>query len=270
MLYARRQCSGIGWRGEVACDAELLTQCKKLKGGRGKIDVEGAGLYAAMREQARKTRCSLETIKLNIRIFNTFCQTQVTHYLRLDDKGFYHAALRAPNPLKAIEFFAKEFQSNELFTVAEARRWSTAQREKRNASANKLDAKLSPEDKSMTAFLRRSIQEIKDMQARCPDKDFARRVFPSMVDDLEDQFATIADGNSENLCRMAWERGHYREQQMVAFTGLSRHNVSVTMNRLSEAQEFWEVEEHTHGRHDKRWQKAGVPLVGDLSARKVG
>lgn len=266
MLYARRQCRGLGWRGEVACDAELLSQCQRLKGGRGKVDLHSVGIVAAVRAQAQKTRDSVETIRLNIRIYKTFFETVASRYDSLEDKGYYHAALRAPNPLKAIEFFAKEFSTNELFTVAEAKRWSVAQREKRNASANKLETKLSQEDKSMIAFLHRSIQEIKDMQARCPDKDFARRVFPSMVEDLEDQFSTIADNNSENLCRMAWERGHYREQQMVSFTGLSRQDVSVTMNRLSELQEFWEVEEHTHGRHDKRWQKAGVLLVGDLSA----
>lgn len=270
LLYARRQCRGLGWRGEVACDAELLSQCQTLKGGRGKVDSCGIGIGAAIRAQAQKTHDSVETIRLNIRIYKTFFETIVARYDSLEDKGYYHAALRAPNPLKAIEFFAKEFKSNESFTVSEARHWAISQREKRNTSANKIDAKSSPGDKSMTTFLRNAMLEIANLKSQCPDKDFAKRFFPQIIEELEEQLAVMAEDRADALCRMAWEHGHYREQQMALFTGLSRKDVSVVMNRLSEAQEFWEVEEHTHGRHDKRWQKAGVPLVGDLSARKVG
>jgi hypothetical protein len=270
LLYARSQCRGLGWRGEVACDAELLTQCQFLKGGRGKIDLEGVGIGAVVRAQARKTHDSIETIRLNIRIYKTFFETVVTRYDSLTDKGFFHAALRASNPLRAIEYFAEQFATDEAFNVVTAKQWVAAQREKRIASANKLSAAPSLQDKSMSAFLRKAIDTISQLKAQCPDKDFARRVFPSMIEDLEDQFLTIADRNAESLCCMAWERGYYREGQMTQFTGLSRQDVSMAMNRLDSAQEFYVVEEHTHGKHDRRWQKAGVPLVSDSSARKVG
>lgn len=269
LIYARQQCQRLGWRVEIACDAELVRR-EYAPRGRGKVDLEGVGVGASMRAHAKKMRCSVATIKVNIRIFNTFFKNELKFYPILQEKGFYQAAVRAPKPIAALEYFTKKFTDDESFTVMDAYRWVTDQREKRLASANKLSLASSPQDKSMSAFLRNAIDTISQLKVQCPDKDFARRVFPSMIEDLEDQFLTIADRNAESLCRMAWERGYYREGQMAQFTGLSRQDVLMAMNRLDSAQEFYVVEEHTHGKHDRRWQKAGVPLAGDVSARKIG
>lgn len=272
LLCARQRCKGIGWRGEVACDAELIAQSKTLKGGRGKIDAEGIGTGAALKAQALKTRDSVSTIKLNVRIFNVFFKTKLKFNLSLEDKGFYQAALRSPKPLAALEYFTKQFAADESFTITDAYQWSSEQRAKCNESSTKVLAavRASQKDKSLAAFLREASAEISALQARCPDKDFAKRFFPQFIEEIEDQLAVMAEQHAEDACRLAWERGYYRENQIALFTSLSRQVVSVTMNRLSESQEFYEVEEHTHGKHDRRWQKAGMAMVGDASSRKVG
>jgi hypothetical protein len=101
------------------------------------------------------------------------------------------------------------------------------------------------------------------IEAKSPDKTFARQFFGAVKDDLEDHIALMVSSCDDDACRSAWELGYYREAQMATATGLSRKQVALSMERLSEAQEFYHVEEHVHGNHDRLWQKAGVPL-GDV------
>lgn len=109
------------WLIECACDAEVLRRAERHKGGRGKRDVDGTGAKAAAGQQAYLDGKSPRTVERNAQIIKTFgTETCVTRGASLQDKGFFIAALSAPDPLKAIEIFEKEKVENPFFEVQDA------------------------------------------------------------------------------------------------------------------------------------------------------
>lgn len=226
-----------------------------------------------MRKQAKDLRISFSTVKLNVRIFNTFLKTGLKIYPSLMDKGFFQASLRAPNPVKAIRFFNECVSKDAEFSVTHAHAWAAKERAKRKKS-DKIIAKLGARQSPLANHIIWAKHEILRIKSHCPDKHFAERLYTPMVEELEDHLAFMAEKRAEELCRMAWERGYHREAQISEVTGLPRKAVGAAMLRLSDQQEFWEVQEVTHGRRDKRWQKAGVALgstyVAPDQLRKTG
>lgn len=267
LIRARRACSNIGWRTEIAFDAALC-DVEYAKRGRGNADKDGVGVYAAIRRQAQETKVSFITVKVNIRIFKTFFKNGIISYPILVDKMFFVHALRTKDPIKTIAYFEKMVSSAESFVPADAKRYAEAEREKRNTELAGVISKQTELSKHIE-WAKKQIIKIKE---KCPNKKFAERLYTPLLDDLEDHLAFMAETEAESRCRLAWERGYHREGQIAQATRLNRKVVAAAMMRLSSAQEFYEVQETTHGRHDKRWQKAGVPVNNFLpdAMRKTG
>lgn len=268
LIRARQACSNIGWRSEIVFDAALC-DVEHARNGRGNADKNGTGVMAAMRRQAAETRVSVPTIKQNIRIFKTFFKNGINNYPILVDKSFFLHALRAKDPLAALKHFERMVSSDEEFSTSSAKQWVDSERAKRNSEANKILSKETP----LARHIRWAKKEIIKIKDACPVKKFAERMYEPLLDDLEDHLAFMAETEAEGLCKLAWERGYHREAQIATATRLTRKAVAAAMLRLSAAQEFYEVKEVTHGRHDKRWQKAGVPIGSDFqspSLRKTG
>lgn len=245
---ARRACASLGWRTEVAFDAELVNVAHARR-GRGNLDKAGVGVKAAIRKQAEAMGVSTSTIKLNVRIFNTFLKNGVNNHPILTDKGYFQAALRTKNPTQAIEYFETKVKDNRSFSVTQAMAWAERKR------CISKDG-----DDPLAVHIRWAIDQFNRIKNRCPNQKFADRFYKPLMQDLEDHLAFMSEELDEQKCRLAWDKGYYREGQLVEATGLSKERVSAAMLRLSEQNEFWLVQESTHGRHDKRWQKAGVPL----------
>lgn len=116
------------WRIEAACDASLLDRAK-LKGGRGKRDVDEQGVDAVVRKVAAEVGVTPRTIYQNAQIHKTFfadtpereCRTIENGTLdHLEEKEYYKAALRSPDPHETLEYFARQKANDPHFSTGDA------------------------------------------------------------------------------------------------------------------------------------------------------
>lgn len=162
-----------GWRIECACDAVLLSRAP-LKGGRGKIDAHGVGRLAAAKGEAEKKGVVPRTIRRNAQIFNTFKTVVNDRHSLLDDKGFFEAALRAPNAKKAIKMFEKEKSENPNFSVGDA--FKLAKTLKENRPKVDIPNKVDYLDPHFKAFLLEIETTLTSFKNRCPRPEFEIRI----------------------------------------------------------------------------------------------
>lgn len=272
LLSAYKAVSVVSWRSSVVLIAQLVA-VKPAKRGRGQVDKAGVGIKAAIARQSKLLRLSTTTIKNYVRLFNTFFKNGTTCFPILEEIGYFQAALRFQEPLKAIKQIEKLVRANPNFTPTDADVLASKHRAKRVPAASTL-AQLNDSQSSLASHIIWAKKELLRIKKLCPDKDFAERMYNPVVEDLDDQLAFMAEQRAEDLCRSAWDRGYHREKQISDATGLDRKTVGAAMLRLSENNEFWQVDEVTHGRRDKRWQKAGEPLgdayVAPDQMRKTG
>lgn len=132
------------WRIEAACDAAILDRVK-LKGGRGKRDVEEVGVDAAVRKVANEIGVTPRTIYQNAQIHKTFfaetperadrtLSDGVTDHL--EEKEYYKAALRSPDPHETLEYFARQKVEDPNFSTGDA--WRVV----KNRDIPSLDSEL--------------------------------------------------------------------------------------------------------------------------------
>lgn len=107
----------------AAC-AELMRRCaRKLSGGRGKRDDEGAGVEAHLHRLAGIMGCDCDTLRVDIRIYETLIARE-TADLQTGSlpREFYRAALMAPDPLAALLSARRQLDSGD-YSAAEFRRY---------------------------------------------------------------------------------------------------------------------------------------------------
>jgi hypothetical protein len=109
------------WVIECACDAEMMKRVE-AKRGRGNKDVEEKGKVAAINKHAYQCGQQPATIYRNAQIYKTFKNVLNDQNNLLEEKGFYEAALRTPDPTEALEMFAEKKDNNAFFSVREAHR----------------------------------------------------------------------------------------------------------------------------------------------------
>lgn len=170
--YARAM-GKAGWRIECACDAVLLAR-EPLKGGRGQKDTEGEGRVSVAKERAKEIGCATSTVRRNAQIHNTFKTMLNVQHSLLDDKGYFEAALRAPNPRKAAKLFEKEKRDNPNFSVRDAFRLAKTLKEAKPKSdiPNNPDY-LDPYFKSFLLDVENTLLSFKN---RCPRPEFEIRL----------------------------------------------------------------------------------------------
>jgi hypothetical protein len=162
-----------GWRIECACDAVLLSR-EPLKGGRGRIDIEGVGRIAAARDEGKKKGKVASTVRRNAQIFNTFKTVLNDQHSLLDDKGFFEAALRAPNAKKAIKMFEKERSENPNFSVGDAFKLAKNLKESQTkVEIPDVPNYLDPHFKSFLLDVENTLLSFKN---RCPRPEFEIRL----------------------------------------------------------------------------------------------
>lgn len=108
------------WVIECACDAEILNRVEARR-GRGNKDLLEEGRVAAVNKHAYQCGQTPATIYRNAQIYRRFENVLIDQNI-LDEKGYYEAALRAPDPERAIEVFAKEKDESPFFSVRDAHR----------------------------------------------------------------------------------------------------------------------------------------------------
>lgn len=116
------------WLIECAVDAELLRRMR-LTGGRGKADVEGRGITAAVKERAEELGVDARTVFRNAQIHNTFFkaeddapETTVIDHSSLEEKSYYELALRSTDPKATLRKFEEARQQDPEFDTRAARK----------------------------------------------------------------------------------------------------------------------------------------------------
>lgn len=120
--YAR-SLGHVGWRVEVATDAEILSRIQSRQGNRDGRE----GKMAAYENAAKIAGCHEDTIRRNVQIYKTFLAPDVpelvlTAQQKLREKGYCEAALRSDDPHAAILDFAAKKDDDYRFTTWDARK----------------------------------------------------------------------------------------------------------------------------------------------------
>lgn len=162
-----------GWRIECACDAVLLDRAA-LKGGRGKADTEGSGKVSAAKGRAKEIGCAPQTVRRNAQIHKVFKTVLIDQHSLLDEKGYFEAALRAPDHKKAIKLFEKEKSENPNFSVNDAKRLAKTLKDKQEKiTVPDVKDYLDPHYKSFLLDLENTLLSFKN---RCPRPEFEVRI----------------------------------------------------------------------------------------------
>lgn len=88
-----------------ACASELQKRLKRLPGGRGKKDLEGAGMQSRLDALSAQIGISRKTLQTDARIVETFypaINETTLEQLPPLEREYYAVALSAPDPLQAI------------------------------------------------------------------------------------------------------------------------------------------------------------------------
>lgn len=167
----------VGWRVEVAADAEILQRIQS-RALSGKRDEAREGKMAAYENAAKIAGCHEDTIRRNVQIYKTFLAPDVpepvlTAQQRLREKGYCEAALRAEHPQEAIVEFAAKKAADFRFTTWDARKAAKAgnpqkERQKVLPAIDKflLDAEKEEAWKAwlgVTAILRKEIPPLRNV-----------------------------------------------------------------------------------------------------------
>lgn len=131
VLEIRNSARALGraaWRIEAACDAAILDRVR-LKGGRGQRDTDEVGVDAAVRKVAGELGVAPRTIYQNAQIHKTFFAETPERICRslsdgvtdhLEEKEYYKAALRSPEPHETLEYFARQKAEDPNFSTGDA------------------------------------------------------------------------------------------------------------------------------------------------------
>lgn len=255
------------WVVEAACDAEMMARVERLKGGRGNKDDANEGRLAVMRQQGYLDGKSPRTIERNVQIIETFgLETIATHGDTLQDKGYWIAAVSAPDPIEAVEVLAEKKAENAFMEVQDAYR--------------EIDALKGKHEKAKTTFVekfrnvaRRATGEwirftarpaIEQLKTGCPEPKMLR-LFDELLQQLQEREEVMLIEDAEPALIVAWQKGYYTEKQMCEFTGLLPLEIRNTMLSLQEKGYFMEQHQawkptNARGQRVKEWKWTGKPL----------
>lgn len=265
-----RQLYASAWKIEVACDAEIWDRAEKQLGGRGQADVEEKGIMAAVNKRAAELGCGASTIRKNAQIYQQFKTVLSAEQNILDDKGFFQAALSAPDPDEAIEMFTQKRLDNPLYRVADAYRDIEDEREKVESARRKVTAAIrSLERKRLAEHIEiKAIPTILSLQKKCPNTAFATVYWAEILRELRERLDDMQTADLKQAVLKAWAVGHQTGEQVSSFTGLPISEVRRIMKTLVRAGYFVEKElewkpDNARGSRQKLWRRTQKGFTGD-------
>lgn len=246
------------WMVECACDREMFRRIEKEDYGK---QVAAVDKEAYMKGQSRSQ------IYRNAQIFDeaeTFLNVQKT--TTLQEKGFYEAALRAPDPQEALEVFASKKDENPFFGVRDAHREvEEIKAERQKAREAFVEALGGEKRKAMANWLHFDARPTLDaLRQRCPDTRCADDILEMSVQLLERHDGLFIEAAEEALL-YAWEKGYNTDTLMSEFTFLPKSEVRRVMLNLQTDGYFvkqpqqWKPDEARGGRVGE-WQRTDKPM----------
>lgn len=255
------------WVVEAACDAEMLARVEAKKGGRGHKDEEGEGREAAKRQQAYLDGKGTRTIERNAQIINTFgLETIATHGGTLQDKGFWIAAVSAPDPLEAIEALAEKKSDNPFMEVQDAGKVIDELNGKHDKAREQFVEKFrTVSRKAVGEWIRfHARPTIETLKTNCPDTSLLK-FFNEVDQNLREREDVMLIEDAEPALILAWQKGYVTEPQMCEFTGLLRLEIRSAMLSLQERGYFEEKKQawkpaNARGTRVMEWRRTDKPL----------
>ena len=237
VLEIRNSARALGraaWRIEAACDAAILDRVR-LKGGRGKRDTEEVGVDAAVRKVAADLGVAPRTIYQNAAIHKTFFEDTPERACRsladgglehLEEKEYYKAALRSPEPLETIEHFARQKASDPNFSTGDA--WKVV----KGRTIPPLNAELPAiADESVMRLWRAYIAAGEDLEKAVPAASESIRY---AIDDIKYIIETPAQTVQERIISLIQNQGINELDPIAHAMSEHRDVVKVWLNRMIE------------------------------------
>lgn len=238
-----RAVSVWAWVIECACDAEMFSRVEAQKGGRGHKDEAGEGKLAAAGQQAYQDAKSVRTVYRNAQIINTFgVETIATHGNTLQDKGFWIAALEAPDPLEAIEVFAEKKSEQPFWEVQDAQREIDAIKGK-HAAAKRLfnEAVATVGRKAAYDWLEFTAKpKLNELATSCPIPGLAQQVFVEAMKQCGEAQDALFLNNAQECVLYVWSLGNHTEKQLQDYTCLPRIEIRRVLDALADKGYFVE------------------------------
>lgn len=279
---AARELSRTSWVIECAVDAQTVNRAH-AKRGRGNIDTLGVGVTAAVARRAKSIGCTPRTITKNAQVFRLLCAcgeamnatsqnavlaTLVLPEAILPDKHFYVAALSAADPLAAVREFITKSGNSHRFRVSDAYRLLAAEgKTKSQVTAVAAAASRTPESSLLLTHLIQARDTLRELIATCPNAELAQEIYAECLDNIEDALAECFDEDVLAALGRAYDKGHRREDAMVAETGFPLEVVSRIMGRYAEEGLYIEVPQPGVNGSPRLWHRVGEPLPQELRAR---
>lgn len=255
------------WVVECACDAETVSRVAAQKGGRGNTDDEEEGRLATIRQQAYRDGKGVSTLYQNAQIFNTFgLETILSHGNTLQEKGFWVAALAAPDPIEAVETLAEKKADNPFMEVQEAKSALDPLKEKHEkAKAQFVEAFRTVARKAVGDWIRFTARPaVEQLKTSCPDTKL-NKFWDDMDSQLQEREEAMLIEDAEVALFYAWDKGYRTEVQMGDFTGLLPLEIRAAMLSLQEKGYFIEQAmqwkpKNARGSRSKEWKRTMKPL----------
>lgn len=255
------------WVVECACDAETLKRVEAQKGGRGNKDEDQEGRLATVRQQAYRDGKGVSTLYQNAQIFNTFgLETILAHGNTLQEKGFWVAALSAPDPVEAVETFAEKKADNPFMEIQDAYKELDPLTEKHNkAKSEFIESFRTVPRKAVGEWLGTVARTaIETLKTACPDPKLAK-FWDDTLSQLREREEAMLIEDAEVALFYAWDKGYRTEPQMCDFTGLLHLEIRETMMSLQEKGYFIEQPmqwkpKNARGSRSKEWKRTTKPL----------
>lgn len=271
LIAVRMGASAIGvwaWLVEAACDHEMLKRVEAKKGGRGNKDDEGEGREATKRQQGYLNGKSPRTIERNSQIVEIFgVETIATHGGTLQDKGYWIAAVSAPDPHEAIEVFVEKKTINPFWEVRDAYHEIDVIKGKREKAKREFnDAVTTVGRKAASDWLEfHAKAELEKLKTDCPIPGFGDRVFGEAQKQCDEQRDVLFLHNAQECLLYVWTKGYRTQRQMVEFTRLPASEVKRVMENLADKGYFIEKEREwkttqAKGGREKEWCRTDKPM----------
>ncbi len=253
------------WVIECACDAEMFKR-EEARRGRGNVDEEEAGRVATARKQAYLQGVGTSTLYRNAQIFNTF-ENVLTHENNLEDKGFFIAALAAPDPHEAIETFSKQKADNAFFQVKDAWKEVKSAKKKLYQVKNLLAYEASDEKrKALRAHFEQTRLVLEQRRDACAklDSKLASSTYGSWISDIEDQEDVWFVADTKEAIIRTWKNGNTREDHIATSLGLPLTETRRVLQEMKEEGIFEKARQRgtdvARGPGQQLWHLVGEPI----------
>lgn len=265
-----RAVSVWAWVIECACDAEMFSRVEAAKRGPKKTDEyenEDTGRVKAAAQQAYQDAKSVRTVYRNAQLFNTFGpELFATHGKELVDKGFWIAALDAPDPVEAIEVFAEKKTENPFWEVQDAQREVDVIKGKHRSLKRQFSEVINTIGRQVASEWLRftAVPELHKLQTSCPMPELAK-VFGETIKECEQSADALFLNNAQECVLYIWSLGNHTEKQLQEFTCLPAVEIRRVLSALADKGYFVEKEQawkpaQARGSRVKEWHRTDKPM----------